>query len=979
MMTLFIKRPVLTLILNAFLIVLGLVAYQHLGVAEYPSISVPKVKVAFIYPGASMDTIEHTIVYRLEDEVAGISGVNSVRSEIGNGFSETWITFRPGTSIEHAMLDVRDRAAWVKSELPREVLEPYVEQTGRNNETVMFLTLTGSGFKIDELTHFAKLHILNQLKSIQGVSWVELQGVPYVMKINLDRAKMAAHQIGTPQIFDAIKTLQAPLSVGKFQGEVPISLRLEPENPEDFATLPVTKIDDVIVTLGDLAHIELSQDTRVFNRLNDEEAVYIDLIRSSDGNPLEISKQAHELLPSLRATLPAGVKLDIVYDGATFVESSLKSLAWTILEACLLVLAVVYLFLRNWKATLIPMIAIPISLIGSLALVKAFGFSINTFSLLALVLAVGLVVDDAIVVVENIYRHLEKGLSAFDASIAGIREIAFSIVGMTLVLVAVFIPVALTGGLVGQILIQFGVTLAAAVLISGFVALSLSPLMCSRMLTTGTNHPKSSYSFKLKPTNWRNMALFLGAIGLGSALLYTNVPKRVVPIEDRGFMGVQIEPLPGATLATLMPYIEQVDNIVKGNPIVKNRFLAANDKGRTGVSLELVDYSKRNTRSTEFADQIREKLKKIPSVTTFVWNWNTGLPGFESDSAGAAISIAVKTTHSYKELDAVLETLQKSLTSSGVLTDVSNDLKFNFPSLKAHVDTHKMALLEVPLSSVERSLRVMLDKDTGSKFYKDGLKYEVWVKGAETADNLHEVDVLSTSKERMPLSTFVEFEPDTQPKSYHHYNRLRSANITAQLVPGKTLSDGIDAINKILKKELPSGYSYEYLGAAKSLLDSSNSFLVLLLLALIFIYGVLAIQFESFVDPLIILVTVPLAAFGALLAIKLTGNELNIFGQVGLVTLIGLISKHGILLVDFANKTGSMQQAIEMRLRPIIMTTAAMVLGALPLMFASGAGSEARRALGLVLVSGLIFGTFLTLWVVPRVYLLVRTNSAPSR
>ncbi len=979
MTTLFIKRPVLTLTLNAFLIVLGLVAYQHLGVSEYPSISVPKVKVAFIYPGASMDTVENTIAYRLEDELAGISGALSVRSEIGNGFSETSITFKPGTSIEHAMLDVRDRAAWVKSELPREVLEPYVEQTGRSNDTVMFLTLTGDNFKIDELTHFAKLHVLNQLKSIQGVSRVQLQGVPYIMKINLDRAKMAAHQIGVPQIFDAIKTLQTPLSVGKFQGELPISLRLEPENPEDFASLPISKIEDVIVTLGDLAQIELSKDTRVLNRLNNQEAVFLDLVRSSDGNPLEISKQVKALLPSLRASLPAGVRLDIAYDGSKFVESSLKSLAWTILEACLLVLAVVYFFLRNWRATLIPMIAIPISLIGSLAFVHAFGFGINTFSLLALVLAVGLVVDDAIVVVENIYRHLEKGLSPLEASIAGIREIAFSIVGMTLVLVAVFIPVALTGGLIGQILIQFGLTLAAAVLISGFVALTLSPLMCSRLLTSKTHEARSSQWFKPRATTLTKMLLGLGAVALGSVWLYTSVPKRVVPIEDRGFVGVHLEPLPGATLATLMPYINQIDEIIKDSPLIENRFLYANDKWQTGISLALVDHSKRRERSTDFANQIREKIRKIPSVTTFVWNWDTGLPGFEADADGAGISVAIKTTHSYKELDALLERLQKPLSSSGVLTDVSNNLKFNFPSFKAHIDTHKMALLEVPLSNVERSLRVMFDKDTGSKFFKDGLKYEVWVKGAEMADNLHEIDVLSTSKERMPLSTFVELEPETQPKSYNHYNRLRSANITAQLESGKTLSDGIKAFERVLQKELPSGYSYEFLGAAKSLQDSSDSFLMLLLLALLFIYGVLAIQFESFVDPLIILVTVPLAAFGALLAIKLTGSELNIFGQVGLVTLIGLISKHGILLVDFANKTGSMQQAIAMRLRPIIMTTGAMVLGALPLMFASGAGSEARRAIGLVLVSGLVFGTFLTLWVLPRVYLLVKTNSAPSR
>lgn len=969
MTTLFIKRPVLAITLNAFIILLGWIAYQQLNLSEYPEISVPKIKVGVIYPGASMHVVESNIAFDLEEELSGISKIDTIRSEIGNGYCETWLTFKSGAKIEQALIDVRDRVARVKSKWPKDVLEPYIDQEGKDNNNTLFLTLTSNELKPDELTHLARLHLKNQLQSIQGIASVRLNGIPYVMEIQLDRIKMAGYKVSVDQVLKALNDNQVSLASGKFQGTVPITLKLELENPEDFEAIVVRKTEDELVFLRDIATIGLSHNTKILNQLNGHNAVFLGLAKAPDGNPLSISKQVKALLPTFRANLPKNVQLQISFDGSRFIESSLKSLGWTLVEASILVLLVVFYFLRNLKATLVPLVTIPISLLGSLAIAKLFGFSLNTFSLLALVLAVGLVVDDAIVVLENIHRHLEDKLSPKDAAIKGSQEIAFAIVAMTITLAAVFMPIALSEGLVGQVLIQFGVTLAAAVFFSGIVALTLTPWMCSKLLSSHAEHNESqSWQLPVLEDYGRWILACAALVLIGTGFLYNVVPKRVVPVEDRGFVGIQIEPLPGATLETLTPYIDAVQKLAEKNPNIENRFLYSNSSWGTGFSFALKEHGKRSERSVNIADQLRQQLKAIPSITTHVWNWDTGLPGFEPDANGAGISVALRTTKSYQELSTELERIKKLLADNLVLKDVSYDLEFNFPGLRAKIDHTKMALLEVSVAQAASSMRVLFDQNESLEFYKDGLKYNIWLKGAEFSDNLHEIEVLNASGHSIPLSAFMTLEPTVEPRALTHYDRLRSATLSAQLAPGKNLSDGIVTLQQELGRNLSANYSYSFTGSAKNWLDSSGTFLWLLLLAMIFIYGILAIQFESFGDPLVILITVPLAAFGALLALWLSGQELNIFGQIGLVTLIGLISKHGILLVDFANQTGSIEKALRMRLRPILMTTCAMVLGALPLMLASGAGSEARRAIGTVLVSGLTFGTVLTLFVLPTFY-----------
>ncbi|MBH1988992.1 MAG: efflux RND transporter permease subunit [Myxococcaceae bacterium] len=967
MTTLFINRPVFAIVLNAFILLLGVLGYQAMDVSEYPRISVPKIKIGVVYPGASMQVVESTLAFDLEEALSGIQKVESLQSEIGNGYCETWISFKASASIEQALMEVRDRVSRVKASWPRGVLEPYIEQEGKNRSPVLFLTLTSQTHLPAELTHLARLHVKNQLQSVSGVSSIQLNGNPYRMEISLNRAKMAGRKVRISDIFTALQNSQVSFSSGKIQGTLPITVRLELESPEDFETIVVKQTHNEVIYLRDIATVQLREDNQVLNQFNGINSVFLGLSKAEDGNPLSISTEVRALLPSIQKTLPKDVKLDLAYDGSKFVKNSLRSLAFSILEASLLVLLVVFLFLRSASATLIPLVAIPISLLGAIAIAQFFGFSLNTFTLLALVLAIGLVVDDAIIVLENIHRSIEQGFNPKEAAIRGSSEIGFAIIAMTFTLAAVFAPIVLSGGLIGEILVEFGVTLAAAVIVSGIVALTLSPWMCSKLLKAQT----SQIFFKLpslRSFSTQQVSVISALLLMGSGYLYYQLPKRVVPIEDRGFVGVQVESLPTLSLKDFNPYFQQIEAMVQKNPNIENRFLYSNPSWGTGYSFALVEHAHRSESSQTIANQLREAFQKIPSITTHVWNWDTGLPGFEADSKGASISVTIKTTESYQELYQEIEKLRKKLESSSVLKEVTSNLDFNSLGYRAQVDHAKMALLKVSLHEAADTMRVFFDQNENFEFYRDGLRYKVWLKGAEPSDNLHEVEVLNADQERIPLSTFMSLEAQSEPLSLEHTNRLRSATLSAQLQKGKTLSDGIEALQAQFEDSLSPNYSYEFRGAARNWLESSGTFLWLLLFALIFIYGILAIQFESFIDPLVILTTVPLASFGALFTLWLSGQELNLFTQVGLVTLIGLISKHGILLVDFANQTGSIDEAVRLRFRPILMTTSAMVLGAIPLMLSTGAGAEARRSIGTVLVSGLSLGTVLTLYLLPAFY-----------
>jgi multidrug efflux pump len=720
------------------------------------------------------------------------------------------------------------------------------------------------------------------------------------------------------------------------------------------------------------------------------------MVPTSEGNPTEISDAVRELLPKLKESLPPGVNFNIVYDEANFIRASLSSIKSSIVEAALLVLLIIFLFLRNLRATLIPLMTIPVSLIGTLVFLKIAGFSINTISLLAMVLAVGLVVDDAIVVLENIYHYIEKGLSPFEAAKKGSREIAFSIVAMTLTLASVYAPMAFMRNTVGQLFIEFAVTLAAAVLVSGFVALTLSPMMCSRVLRAQQRESlpfigrwldalTRNYGRALETVLRFPRAMFacvLVIVALGVTLFYFT-PSQLSPREDRGFAFAQVFPLPGKTATALLPYAEKAESLFRMNENIAHLLVVGDGMGGMYIIAPFKDWSERNQHSTEIAAFMSQQLATVPAIDGFAMSIDTGLPGIANTSSGGKIEVIVRTTGSYQELSRVLDVLQKSCAKETVLHNVRHTLHMDNPGLRAVVDHNKMALLEVSPQELASTLETGFDKSAALEFLKDGVRYAITITSDSFPNDLSEIFVKNVRAQLIPISSFVDFEAVAMPPQLQHTKQLRSATFSGEFESSKSMTEFTQYLEKKMNETLPSHFSYEWTGAAKMQHESSVMMILLFVMSLIFIYCVMAIQFESFSDPFIILLSVPLAACGALFFMWLFSQSLNIFTQIGLITLIGLITKHGILIVDFANKKlasglpvfQAIVQAASQRLRPVLMTTGAMVFGSIPLMLASGAGCEARIAIGTVLVGGLVFGTLFTLFMVPAFYLYMKSRS----
>ncbi len=993
----FIKRPVFAVILNSLIVIVGLLAYRNLTVAEYPNVSVPIVTVTALYPNASAEVIESDLTFLLEEALAGIQGLDTMVSATMSGQTKVTLTFHPETSMDSALAHIRDHIGRVRDFWPKGAKEPSILQEGGNAEPFMWLTLESKTHSFAELTHFVQLHVKNTLRSVKGVSSVRVMGSPYTMEIALDRLKLFAHGLSAEDVAEVLAQNQVSLPAGKFRKELPVTLRLAMETPEDFENLVLAKNDHSVVLLKDVAEVRLSVDEREIVRANGRPGVFAGIIKASDGNPLSISDAIRKLMPNIRQSLPDGVEIHIVTDNANFIRQSLHSIQRSILEAGLLVLCIIFLFLRNLRATLIPLVTIPISLIGTLAFVQLFGFSINTISLLALVLAVGLVVDDAIVVVENIHHHIEKGLSPLAAAKKGSREIAFAIVAMTFTLASVYAPIAFIQGTIGRLFIEFALTLAASVVVSGVVALTLSPMMCARMLRSEQHQmfPKIDVALRWIEEHYHNFLnsslrrpktiLALAALVLSSSVfLFRILPGEVAPVEDRGLVGAFVEPLPGKPNTVLVQYVEKVEKIFLQIPEVQSIGAIVMEEG-SYVFANLKDWSERKRSAATIINDVRGKLAEVPSATAHGWSWETGLPGLDAISGRHGnLSVAIQAPATYKELAKEMDAFEKACAKDSVLKNIYHDLHLDFPGLVAKIDHKKMALLEVTPKAVAKSMETMFDKAEAIQFMKDGQRYNVVMKGATSPSNLHEVYVANDQGYPVALSSVVELLPTAEPQQLAHHNQMRAANLEADLGKNYRLSDGVSYLEKKLAQTLPSNYSYEFMGIAKQQKESSQLMLLLFGMALVFIYCVLAIQFESFTDPFIILLTVPLASCGALLMLWASRGSINIFSQVGLITLVGLITKHGILLVDFANqlmrdgqdKRHAIITAAQRRLRPILMTTAAMVFGSIPLMLSQGAGSEARRAIGFVLVGGLSFGTLLTLVVIPTFYILMKKQKS---
>ncbi len=1005
-----IRRPVLATVLNLLLILVGVIAYDRLTVREYPNIDLPVVTVETQYPGASASIMESQVTSILEDSLAGIEGIDFMTSISRSEVSQITITFKLDRDADNAANDVRDRVGRVRGKLPDDVEEPVVAKVEADAHPIIWLAMSSDRHDKLEISEVADQVVRDRLQTINGVASVRIFGERrYAMRIWLDPVRLAAYNLTTQDVESALRGQNLEVPSGRIESgdrEFTVLAETDLKTPQEFRDIVLRDIDGYLVRLGDVARVALGpEDERVITRFKGENAVALGVIKQSVANPLEISQDIRDLLPGLIKTLPEGMNIEFAYDSSVFIERSIKGVFQTIFEAVVLVILVIFLFLRSVRATLIPMVTIPVSLIGVFAMMYFFGYSINVLTLLAMVLAVGLVVDDAIVVLENIHRYVEKGLHPMKAALKGSSEIAFAVIAMTLTLVAVFAPIAFSIGRTGKLFTEFALTLAGAVLVSGFTALTLSTMMSSRLLRHEQRH-NGFYNLGERVLNgliagyrrllggmlkvrWIILLLMIG-LGVGSYLLFNGLKSELAPIEDRSVFLTWGKAPQGSTIDYTNKYSRQVEAITGSVPEVKSTFTVVGFP----VVTETLSFN-----ILKFWEERERPAKAITSeLTPKIYGGVTGLmgvainpPSLGQSPINKTLEVVIQTTGGYQELDALVQQVMARARENKALVFLDSDLKLNKPELKVSVDRDKAAATDVAIDTLGRTLETMLGGRKVTRFKRGSEQYEVMVQveddGRREPSDLNNIYVRGRGGEMIQLSNLVSLEERVAPKELNHFDKLRAVVISANLAPGYSLGEALGFMEQQVDEVSDGKVQLQYKGESREFKESGSTMLFAFVLALGFIYLVLSAQFESFVDPLIILVSVPLAIGGALLALQLTGGTLNIYSQIGMITLVGLITKHGILIVEFANqiqrrgeadKLGAVIEAASLRLRPILMTTAAMVLGAIPLALAAGAGAEGRQQIGWVIVGGMSIGTLFTLFVVPVVYSWIARTHRPD-
>ncbi len=1007
-----IKRPVFATVINLVVLLVGLIAFQRLSVREYPNIDEPTVSVETTFRGASADVVESQITQPLEESLSGIDGVEVMTSISRAEKSQITVKFRLNRNNDGAAADVRDRVARVRSLLPANIDEPVVAKVEADAQPVIYLSFFSSRHSTLEVTDYADRYVKDRLQNLDGVSQIRIFGERrYAMRIWLDRTRLAAYGLTPQDIEAALRKHNVEVPAGRIestQREFTVLAETDLKTPEEFNRLIVKETPGYLVRLSDVGEAKLgARDDRIYARFNGQNAVALGVVKQATANPLDVTRAVREALPQIARDLPEGMDVKVGYDSSVFIERSISNVFHTIFEAMALVALVIFFFLRSLRGTIIPLVTIPISLIGAFALMWLFGFSLNTLTLLAFVLAIGLVVDDAIVMLENISRYVEHGMKPMEAALKGSKEIGFAVLAMTLTLAAVYAPIAFQEGRTGRLFAEFALTLAGAVVVSGFTALALSPMMCSRILKHSDRHGwvfriierfldgmRDSYRRALTVTVDMK-ALVIGvmaAVGVLAFALFRSLPSELAPVEDRGTviaLGIAPE---GSTVEFTLDSARRMEAMFARVPYQQRYFAVI---GFPTVSnligfVGLQDWSERPMKQQAIVARLSPQLfGGIPGLLAFATNPQS----LGQRPIDKPVSFVLQTSAPYAELEKAVNQLLAAARQNPGLQNLDSDLRLNKPELKVSIDRDKAADLGIDVEVIGRTLETMLGGRQVTRFKRQGKQYDVMVQVADTARvtprDLTNIYVRSRAGEMVPLSNLVTLRETVTPRELNHFNKLRSATITATLATGYTLGDALDFLEAEAKK-LPNAILHDLDGQSREFRKASGGLYFTFLLALAFIYLVLSAQFESFVDPFIIMLTVPLSMAGALLALKLTGGTLNVYSQIGLVTLVGLITKHGILIVEFANqlqergteKRAAVIEAAVLRLRPILMTTGAMVLGSVPLALASGAGAESRQQIGWVIVGGLLMGTLFTLFVVPTAYMiLARTrkgHAAPA-
>ncbi len=944
----------------------------------------------------------------LEGSLAGIEGIDTIESSSRAESSRITIRFRSTVNIDAATSDVRDRVSRVRRQLPDEISEPTISKVEADAQPIMFLVLQSQTMNAVELTDYVQRFVVNRFKNLDGVADVTVNGErTYAMRVWIDPPRLAGYGLTVQDVEAAIRNQNADIPAGRIESaerEFTVLSRTSLGTAEEFARIVLKEAGGLQVRLADVARVELgTADVRRESRYNGATAISIGIVKTAVANPLDVAREVNALLPRLNAEMPEGVSASVGFDTTVFIDRSIENVFKTILEAIALVLVIIILFLHSFRAALIPIVTIPVSLVATFAIMYMAGLTVNTLTLLAMVLAIGLVVDDAIVMLENIFRHIEEGMKPFEAAIRGAREIGFAIIAMTLTLAAVYAPIAFTPGRTGRLFLEFAITLAGAVIISGFVALTLTPMMCSKLLKQQKTKPlasrviegalealehgyRSSLSLALR-LRWLVLALAL-AVGAGGGWLLLQLKSELSPVEDRGTIIISGNAPEGASLAYTRRYAGQVEDILATVPDLRSSLVIVGTGEVTQFSAfaRLKDWADRSVAQQQVTQSMLPQLRKVAGVQVSASNpASLGLRGF-----GKPFQLVIQSSASYEEINAIANRLVERLRDNPGLADIDTDMRLNKPEVEVTIDRDRVADLGLDVTVIGRTLETLLGGRNVSKFQIGSEQYDVTVAlpASERAspDTLSRIFVKGKNGEMVQLSNVVKVRESVAPRDLRRFNQLRAITIQANLAPGYTLGEAIQAVDAAAAEVLPQGTATDLGGQAREFRDASSNLLLIFVMALAFIYLVLSAQFESFRDPLMIMISVPLSMTGALGALWLTGGTLNIYSQIGLVTLIGLITKHGILIVEFSNvlqaegraRREAILDAATLRLRPILMTTAAMILGAVPLALASGAGAESRQQIGWVIVGGMSLGTLLTLYVVPCVYSVMGWRPEPA-
>jgi multidrug efflux pump len=1002
-----IRRPVFATVLSLLLLLVGAVSFKELSLREYPRVDEPVVTVNTRLLGASSEVIESQVTKPLEDSIAGIDGVDILTSISRTEQSQITVRFKLTKDPDTAAAEVRDRVSRVRGRLPTSIDEPVIAKVEADATPTIWLAYTSDTMSTLELTDLINRVVKPRLQTIPGVADIQIGGDRrFAMRVWLDPDRLASYRLTVQDVEDALRRQNLEVPAGRIESvlrEFSVTARTDLQTVSQFEQIALKTAGGYTVRLRDVARIEeaaASDRSRV--RLNGVPSISTGVIRNATANPLEVAAGVRAAIPLIQRDLPPSVTIVQANDLSVFIDRSVKAVYTTVAEAVVLVALVVFVFLRTLRASIIPLVTIPVSLIGTFALIALAGFSINTLTLLALVLAIGLVVDDAIVVLENVYRRIEEGLSPFQAALKGVREIAFAVVAMTLTLAAVFAPLAFTPGRTGRLFSEFALTLAGAVLVSGFVALTLTPMMCSKLLRhhnpnrfdrfmeRGLDGLTAGYSASL---GWvlrhRWVVVLVMALSAGGSWwLFSTTKSELAPVEDRGVIAMPIRAPDGSTLEYTSRYLDAIDRITSQYPEFDRRFMFVGGgqvSSAFGV-LRTVDWSERSVSTIELQRKLLPQLMGLPGVSAFPVTPPSLGQGFRE----RPLNFVIVSGDSYENMARAAQAMQAEMQRNPGIVQPDIDLQLNKPEIFLDVDRQRAADLGVSVESVARAVETMLGGRVVTRYKRDAEQYDVIVQtsGASrtTPEDIERIFVRGRNEAMVPLSALVSVREAVSPRELNHFNQRRAVTLTANLAPGYSLGEALAFMDATAAKVLPAGYATELNGVSREFRASSGALGVVFVLALVFIFLVLAAQFESFIDPFVILLSVPLSMVGALAALQLSGGTLNVFSQIGLITLVGLITKHGILIVEFSNQLrrqgrsvlDAVQEASAMRLRPILMTTGAMVLGAVPLALATGAGAESRQQIGWVIVGGMTVGTLLTIFVVPTMYSLIARRQVPG-